>query len=72
MPYQAHQMHQTMVNYFLIFIQLFMLNESSLFILENPPTYEEAMQLSEAAGTEFRPVYPVFKRSTSYSSGTSI
>lgn len=42
------------------------------FFSKDPPTYEEAMQFAEAAGDDFRPVYPVFKRSTSYSSGNSI
>ncbi|XP_031621629.1 uncharacterized protein LOC116339736 [Contarinia nasturtii] len=39
---------------------------------EDPPTYEEAMQLSQETDDCFRPVYPTFKRSTSYSNGNSV
>ena len=40
---------------------------SAVFFLELP-IYEEAINMADGGGDGFRPKYPVFKRTTSYSS----
>lgn len=34
---------------------------------ENPPTYEEAMNMGGESSNNFKPKYPMFRRQTSYS-----
>lgn len=36
---------------------------------DNPPSYEDAMNLGDANTVDFNPKYPMFRRQTSYSTG---
>lgn len=37
----------------------------------DPPTYEEAIEGDQTSGKPYHPKYPVYRRQTSYSSGSN-